>query len=62
MKIKILSQGLPFGTQVVNAETGEGIENVTKVEWVADIKDSLCRCKIEVFQVPVEIEGEIQND
>lgn len=33
MKIKITSNGDSFGTQIVNAETGEVIEYVKAVGW-----------------------------
>lgn len=38
MKIKIIGDGTLGGTQIVNAETGERLENVTSVTWHLDTK------------------------
>lgn len=33
MRIRITSDGTPFGTKVINAATGEEIEGVREVTW-----------------------------
>jgi hypothetical protein len=33
MRLKIISDGTPTNTQVVNAETGEILEGVVNIKW-----------------------------
>lgn len=33
MKLKIISDGTSAGTKVVNAETGEELKNVVRIQW-----------------------------
>lgn len=37
MRVKIESDGTPNGTRVLNADTGEKIEGLTKVEWSVEL-------------------------
>jgi len=56
MKIKIVSDGTTWGTHVVNAETGEQIQNVTKIDISIDAKDATA--KMTLVRVPLEITSE----
>jgi hypothetical protein len=38
MTIQIISDGTPHNTRVVNADTHEPIDNITKVEWVVELE------------------------
>ena len=64
MKLKIVSDGKPSGTRVVNAETGEQIEYVSTINWFWEPKDWGARATIEVFNVEVdlEVDGRVLND
>lgn len=57
MKVKIISDGTPRGTKVVNVETGEIVENVTRIFWDIGI-DRLATAHIEVLKCEVDIEIE----
>lgn len=61
MKLRIISNGIPFGTRVVNTETGLDVPGVTKITYVADIKDNLCRCTIETIDTAIDAVGECEN-
>ena len=53
MKVKIISDGTPRGTKLVNAETGEKLEGVTSVEWHISV-DRLSEAVIMMRGVPIE--------
>ena len=58
MKIKIVSDGTTWGTHVVNAETGEQIQNVTKIDISIDAKDATAKTTLTLVRVPLEITSE----
>jgi hypothetical protein len=58
MKIKIVSDGTPMGTKVVNAETGEAIKGVCGVSWSLSDNRSIGRAIVEFALVPVELVGD----
>lgn len=58
MKIKIISDGLPKNTKIINQETGEIIEHVRSIKWECAY-DSLATAIIEFVNIPVEIEHNI---
>ena len=58
MRIKIVSNGTYHGTQVMNAETGEVIEGVTKATWKVTDPMELAIVTLEVIGVEVKLEGE----
>lgn len=55
MKIKIVSNGSPQGTSVIDAETGELIDNVTGIELSIDGKE--ISAWIQIRQPILEIDG-----
>ena len=55
LKLKIISDGTPWGTKVVNVETGEVVQYVTDVEWKF-ASGKMAEATIKLAQVPVEIE------
>ena len=57
MKVKIISDGNPYGSAVVNAETGEPIEWVSRVEIVITPGDCP-HAVITVVNPELEIVGE----
>jgi hypothetical protein len=57
MKIKIVSDGTPRGTRVVNAETGEKIERVKAVSWKIGL-DQVATATIEVVLPPCDVIAE----
>lgn len=59
MKLKIVSDGTRAGTFVTDAETGEPVERVTRVEWTLDTNSRRgAIVTLTVRGVPVEIVGE----
>ena len=56
MKLKIVSDGTPYHTTVVNAATGEPIENVIRIKWSADACDLLTLAELTVLAPMVEFE------
>lgn len=61
MKIKIVSDGTVGHTRVFHAETGEELENVRKAHWWAIGGENTAEVMLEIFGVPVEIEGKCNN-
>ena len=58
MKLKIISDGTANGTKLINAESGEILENVKSVKWFCDTGDyRISRVVIEIVNVPTEIIG-----
>lgn len=57
MRIKIVSDGTPTGTKVVDAETGEMVHGVTAASIKIGVGD-VSRVTIELVKVPVEVIGE----
>lgn len=60
MKLKVISDGTAQGTKVVNAETGEELENVFGVQWSLDVRNGQSVATIGVMQVMMESLGEAQ--
>lgn len=52
--IKIISDGTPNGTKVIDLETGKIIHWVQEVTWRIDT-DNLAQVTIKVLNVPVEL-------
>jgi len=56
MKIKIISDGTPHGTKVIDMDTGEPIAGILEVTWRVDAGgDAIAELKI--YGVPVEVVG-----
>lgn len=64
MKLKLISDGTPSGTFLVDEATGEEVENViTKIVWEADAKDNIvAKTTIYMANVPVEIASDANVD
>ncbi len=60
MKIKIISDGTSKGTTVVNSDTGEIVNGVTKVEWGIEI-NGVSWAKMDFVNVSVEIVGGVDD-
>lgn len=56
MKLKIVSDGTPMGTKVVNAVTGEEVEGIVSVTWRITA-DDVSLANIELQKLPVELIG-----
>jgi hypothetical protein len=52
-KIKIVSDGTPRGTQVINEVTGERLKNVTAIEWRIECTN-IAEATVTFRNVPVE--------
>lgn len=59
MKIKIISEGLSTNTKIINAETGESIENVTALKWECSV-GHLATAEIKFINFPIEAIGETE--
>jgi hypothetical protein len=57
VRIKIVSDGTPKGTQVVDAATGEPVEHITGISWKVDA-NHLAEATLTLIKVPVEVESE----
>ena len=59
-KIKIISDGTVAGTKVVD-ESNTPLTDIKKITWTANAEDTLVNATIEFINIPVEIEGEINE-
>jgi hypothetical protein len=59
MQIKIISDGTPRGTKVVNSETGESINFVTRIRFELNCNERVARVELELVNVPVELSGTV---
>lgn len=57
MKLKLISDGTTRGTQLVNMETGEEVENLRDIYWLSPLND-VPTLLVEMVAVPVEITAE----
>lgn len=55
MKLKIISDGTPMGTEVVDIETGERLENLKIIEWKCSVFGDNARATLTIDAVQVEI-------
>lgn len=53
--VKIISDGLPRNTHVIDEETGEELKYITKIELVLDAKEPVAEAVIHVFKPTTEI-------
>jgi len=58
MTLKIVSDGTRSGTMIVNAETGELLENVTAVIWSYDANECCSHCKLSILNVEMDVIAE----
>jgi len=61
MKLKIISDGTPAGTTIVNAETGEKLEFVHKVEWSMEA-GHIAEAKLHILKMEAEFTGDFDTD
>lgn len=59
MKLKIISDGTLMGTKIVNADTGEAVENVTALDLNVTAHGLLC--KLEIFGSAVDLVAEFKE-
>lgn len=57
MEIKVISDGTPRGTSVINKETGEPIDRVTEVTWHCSATDSMATVELKLLNVEVQVVG-----
>lgn len=60
MRVKIVSDGRPHTTKVVDIETGRELDGVTRIEWRIGVGE-LATATITLVDVPVEVEGELRE-
>jgi len=57
VKVTIKSDGTPRGTSVINTETGEEIEAVSRIEWICDASEQMAKIKLWCSKIPMQVEG-----
>lgn len=60
MRLKIISDGQPLNTKVLNADTGEELQFVRSVKWQVGY-DDVATAEIEVLMVEVELEADLKS-
>lgn len=59
-KIKIISDGTVAGTRVVD-ENNISLDNISRLTWTVSTEDTLATALIEFINIPVEIEGALDE-
>jgi len=59
-KIKIISDGTVTGTKVVD-ENDIPLTDISRITWTVSAEDALATAIIEFINIPVELEGEINE-
>lgn len=59
-KIKIISDGTVIGTRVVD-ENNTPLDNINRLTWTVSAEDTLATALIEFINIPVEIEGALDE-
>jgi len=54
-RLKLISDGTPTGTSVIDIDTGREIEGVSFVRWLCDGNVGTCQLNMVVGGVPCEI-------
>ena len=62
MKLKIISDGTNAGTHLIDQETGQKVEGVSKLTWDANCKKFSTTTNVELLNIPVEIVSSAQID
>lgn len=62
MKIKIISDGTPNGTLVVDADTGEKVDNIYSIKWELLVTDGMADVELGILMVPVELVGKVKKE
>lgn len=58
MKLRIVSDGTPEGTQVLNAQTGEELDMVESVSWSVSTKQDVAKAQVTLILAAADIVGE----
>lgn len=57
INIKIVSDGTPQGTDIINIETGEKLNGVSKFRLYIDTKKAVSTVEVMFKKVPIEFRG-----
>jgi len=58
IKLKIVSDGTAYGTNIYDVESGRKLEGVIRVNWRIDLKTLTAIADISIIDVPVELVSE----
>jgi hypothetical protein len=61
MRLKVISDGTPYGTHIVNAETGENVTNITGIRWSMQAGE-LAQATFDLDYVEAELEGDVEDE
>ncbi len=60
IKLKIVSDGTPHGTKIVDQESGKELNNVKSIFWCISADGTYTNAAVEFTNIPVEIAGEFE--
>lgn len=55
MKLKIVSDGTAPGTKLVDAVTGEAVDNVIDIIWTVSAVDMISKAIVHMLAVPIDV-------
>jgi len=61
MEIKLISDGTGPNTRIVNADTGEEIENITDIKFEISAKDLVSKAVITFVKVGCDLKAEAEE-
>lgn len=59
-KIRIVSDGTPGGTRVIDEASGEDIRGIRAIRWEVTGKD-IAKVSLDFVKVPVDLVGEVEE-
>lgn len=64
MQLKIVSDGRGLYTHIINADTGEKLRGVQRIEWVLEKPTGLATATMTLIKMPVEftLDGDLVGE
>lgn len=62
MRLKIVSDGTRKGTHVVDAKTGEELQDITDLQWNIKADSYMSRAVITILRPTVDVTGEAEDE
>lgn len=62
-KVRLISDGTPIGTKLVDAETGEPLpimDHVRAIRWRVEVGD-IAVCEVDLVRIEIDVLGEMAD-
>jgi hypothetical protein len=59
--LRIVSDGTPMGTRIVEEDSGLALGAVQSITWHLDVSTMLATCDVQLLKVPVDLRGKLAD-